>query len=481
MRFNVILRYVGVVTLLNAVCMFVSAFVSLLSRVDSAFYPLLLSGLLTAALGAFPLIFVEKSVQISNKEGYMIVVGSWLMACVVGMFPYMMWGGEFDVANAWFESVSGFTTTGATILSDVESLPRGLLFWRASTHLLGGVGVVMFALVIMPSLGKTKMLLTNVELSSLAKDNYRYQTQKIVRILLFVYIGMNVAETFLLKIAGMTWFDAITHSFSTIATGGFSTKNMSVAYFDSGWIELIIGFFMFMASIHLGLIYATIVGKSNNLFRSEVVRYYTVSLLVGAVAIALSNLSAGMYQSVGQALRTSLFQVLSIASTTGFATADTNLWTPFSVAILLFFMVQCGCAGSTSGGVKCDRILLSFKVFVARLRRQQHPNAVIRIKMDNIAQDQGSIEFVMLFIVAYLSLLVIGLIINTMCGLDLVTGFSAAATSIGCVGPGFGEIGSLDNFGTMPLAVKITSPVFMLLGRLEIFGLLQLFLIKWWR
>ena len=221
MRMDVVLRYVGSVMLFIALFMLLSAVISYVSGVDSSFYPLLLSSLLTALLGVFPLIFVEKSEQITTKEGFCIVVGSWLVACVVGMFPYLIWGGEFSLVNAWFESVSGFTTTGSSILTDVEALPRGLQFWRFSSTWIGGMGVVMFALLILPSLGRSKMTLSNVELSSMAKDNYRYRTQMIVQVLLVVYVGLTVLSTLLLKMAGMNWFDALCHAMSACATSGF--------------------------------------------------------------------------------------------------------------------------------------------------------------------------------------------------------------------------------------------------------------------
>ena len=238
MRVDVVLRYVGVVMLFIATFMLLSAGISYLSGVDSAFYPLLLSSLLTALLGAFPLIFVEKREQITNKEGFCIVVGAWLVACVVSMFPYLIWGGEFSLVNAWFESVSGLTTTGSTILNDVEALPRGLQFWRMSSTWIGGMGVVMFALVILPSMGRSKMMLSNVELSTMAKDNYRYRSQIIVQILLVVYVGLTILSTVMLKMAGMNWFDSLCHAMSACATSGFSTKNASVAYFNSPMIDI---------------------------------------------------------------------------------------------------------------------------------------------------------------------------------------------------------------------------------------------------
>lgn len=481
MRFNVILRYMGMVLLLNALFMLLSALISLANNMDTAFYPLLLAFMLTTVLGAFPLIFVDQSDQINTKEGYVIVVGAWLVACLVSTFPYLLWGGEFNFPTAWFESVSGYTTTGATALNDVEALPRGLLFWRSSTHWLGGVGVVMFALVIVPSLGRTKMTLSNVELSTLAKDNYKYRSQKVIQILLFVYVGITVCETLLLKIAGMNWFDAVNHAFSTVATGGFSTKNLSVAYFNSVWIEMIIMTFMVISGLHFGLIYATLMGKANNIFRSEVSRFYLITFAVVSVVVGVSIWLANIYPTIDTALRYASFQVASVLTTTGFATADSNLWTPLAVALLILMTLQCACAGSTSGGIKSDRIWLAFKVFRAKILQQQHPNAIIRIKLNNVVQDSALINFAMLFIVTYLMLVMIGTIVIAATGVDLLSSFSIIIACIGNVGPGFGEVSSMSNYSVLSPFVKIFSTLFMLLGRLEIFGLIQLFMLKWWK
>lgn len=480
MRTGLILKYIGGVLLLDSVFMLISAGISWLNGMDSGFSPMLLSCALTAILGFFPMVFVRRKEQINAKEGYCIVTGAWLLSCFVGTFPYLLYGGEFNMVNAWFESVSGFTTTGATILTDIEALPNGLLFWRSSTHWIGGVGVVMFALAILPSLGKTKMTLYSVELSTLAKDNFRYQAQKIIRILLFLYVGMTALVAVLLKIAGMNWFEAVNHAFSTISTGGFSTRNSSIAAFGNIWIELIIIVFTFVAGLHFGLIYATLAGKRNNIFRSEVARYYFLSATVGVTIITLSLWLSGTYSSVAEAFRYGLFQGINILTTTGFATADTNLWTPLAMTILFIFTLQCACAGSTAGGIKCDRILLSFKVLRSRIRQQQHPNAVLRIKLNGIVQDESTINFAMLYIVVYLLFVILGTLINTACGTDFVTGLTAAATCMGNVGPGFGEVGSMESFAYMPTVMKISSTALMLLGRLEIFGLIQLFMIKWW-
>lgn len=481
MRLYIVLRYIGLILALNAIFMLLSACVSILNGMDSAFYPLLQSFVLTVILGLFPLIFVPKSQQISNTEGYGIVVGSWLMACLVGMLPYVLWGGEFTLINAWFESVSGFTTTGASILNDVEALPKGLLFWRASTHWLGGVGVVMFVLIVLPSMGSTKMRLSNAELSSMAKDNFRYQTKKILQILLVVYVGLTAAETLLLRIAGMGWFDAVCNSFSTIATGGFCTKNASIAAYNSVSIEIIIMFFMMISGLHFGLIFGTLTGKNNNIFRSEISRYYVLSLLIGGCVIAADLWINGYYPNFWTSLRYGLFETISVSSTTGFATVDTSVWSPLAIILLMLFTIQCACAGSTAGGIKCDRMLLSFKAIKAMIIQRQHPNAIIRVKMNGVIQENHTVNMAVLFIIVYLILVGAGTVIFCAFNIDLETSFGMTISSLANAGSGFGEVGSMDNYHNVPTLAKAINTILMLLGRLEIFGFLQLFLINRWK
>ena len=481
MRIHVVIRYIGMMLIFLALFMLASAGVSLLNNHDSALYPLLLSSFVTMILGLFPLIFVERADEIKTKEGYAIVVGSWLVACIVGMFPYLIWGGEFSVINAWFESVSGFTTTGASILNDIEFLPRGLLFWRQSTTWIGGIGVVMFALVILPSLGRSRQLLYNVELSTIAKDNFHYRSYEIMRILIFVYVGLTLITTILLKLSGMCWFDAATHAMSACGTSGFSTKNASVAFFDNPTIELVMMGAMTISGIHFGILYATITGRRNNIFRSEVVRAYIGMMLIATLFIATSLYSEGIYPSFLESLRHASFQVVSITTTSGFATADTNLWTPLAIILLVFCSIVCGCAGSTSGGMKVDRLLLATKVIRNRINMQQHPNAVISTKTDGTVQGDNVLNLVMTFIVAYLLLALAGAVVYAMFGCDIMTSFTASIACISNVGPGFGEVGTMANYSLMPVVMKLNSTFLMLLGRLEIFGLIQLFFIRWWR
>ena len=461
--------------------MLAAAGVSLINNHDSAFYPLLLSSFLTAILGLFPLIFVERAEEIKTKEGYAIVVGSWLVACVVGTIPYLIWGGEFTLVNAWFESVSGFTTTGASILNDIEFLPRGLLFWRSATTWIGGIGVVMFALVILPALGRSRQLLYNVELSTIAKDNFHYRSREIMRILIFVYVGLTLVTTVLLKLAGMCWFDAATHAMSACGTSGFSTKNASVSFFDNPMIELVMMGAMTVSGIHFGILYATLTGRKNNIFRSEIVRVYIAMMLIASIVIAASLFSENIYPSFIESLRHASFQVVSITTTSGFATANTNLWPPLAIILLIFCSIICGCAGSTSGGMKVDRLVLALKVIRNRVKLQQHPNAIITTKTDGMVQGDNVLSLVLTFIVAYLLLALLGTIVYAMFGCDIMTSFTASISCISNVGPGFGEIGSFDNYADLPVILRLNSTVLMLVGRLEIFGFIQLFFLRSWR
>ena len=480
MRVHVVIRYIGMVLVFIAAFMLASAGVSLVNDHDSAFYPLLLASFLTAILGLFPLIFVERADDIKTKEGYAIVVGSWLVASVVGMIPYLIWGGEFTLVNAWFESVSGFTTTGASILNDIEFLPRGLLFWRSASTWIGGIGVVMFALVILPTMGRSRQLLYNVELSTIAKDNFHYRSREIMRILVFVYVGLTVVTTVLLKFSGMCWFDAVSHAMSACGTSGFSTKNASVAFFDNPMIELVMMGAMTLSGIHFGILYATITGRRNNIFRSEIVHAYIGMMLIASIVIAASLYSENIYPTFLESLRHASFQVVSLTSTSGFATADTNLWTPLAIILLIFCSIVCGCAGSTSGGMKVDRLVLALKVIRNRVKLQQHPNAVISTKTDGMVQGDNVLTMVLTFIVAYLILILMGTIVYAMFGCDITTSFTAAIACISNVGPGFGEVGSLDNYAELPTILKLNSTLLMLVGRLEIFGFIQLFFMRSW-
>lgn len=480
MRDHVVIRYMGLALLCNAVMMLLSAVVSIIYGVDTSFFPLLLSSFLCAIVGVFPLIFVPAELNIRTKESFVIVVGAWIISCLFGMLPYLLWGGEFDLVNAWFESVSGYTTTGGTILQNVEALPAGLLFWRSSTHVIGGAGIVLFALVILPSMSKARVSLSNVELSSFAKDNYNSRLQSTIRIILFVYVILIVTETIALKLAGMNWFDAINHSLSTIATGGFSTKNLSIAYYNNIWIEVVLIFYMVLAGLHFGLIFSSITNNRGNLFRSEVAKFYLWCVVAAALFISINLWTTSTYD-LWDSIRYGSFQLCAIITTTGFATVDSGMWPAFSVLMLIFMSVQCACAGSTSGGIKSDRLLLILKVFKVRFMQQIHPNAIITVKLNKSTVSGDVIHTTLIFVALYLVTLMLGAMVLSLMGIDLITSFTAAVACLGNVGPGFGGVSSLSNYAALPEASKLVCTVLMFAGRLELFGFLQLLFLKSWR
>ena len=479
MRPQIIIRYIGITLLFNAIFLLVSAAISAY-RFDAGFLPLLYSATIAALLGLFPMIFVPSAYDIRSDEGLAIVIFSWLLSSIIGALPYILYGGEFTFTNAWFESVSGFTTTGSTILNDIEALPLGLLFWRSTTHFIGGIGIIIFMLAVVPSISQAAMVLYKSEVSGLAVDNFQYRTKKTLQIILVVYLGLVLLETVMLLILGVNLFDAITHSFATIATGGFSPKNNSIAYYDSAAIEIVINIFMILSGIHFGLTFAAVTGNIKKIWKSSFVRYYVSAIAVGVILISI-NVHGNIYKSWVDAFRYAAFQLISLGTSTGFATADTAHWPPFAILILIFFTLQCACAGSTSGGIKVDRMLIFFKSVLYQFKRLKHPKAVFALKVDNSLIEQEVVSSSILYISLYVGTVFISSIILTGLGVDIMSSVSGSMAAMGNVGPGFSMVSSLSNFSQIPVAGKWVLSIVMLLGRLEIYALLMLFIFKFIR
>ena len=478
MRPHVILRYSGFILLFNAFFLFTSFLVSFIYS-DSAMLPLLYSAIITILFGVFPLIFVPPAIDISNKEGFTIVVSSWLLSCLVGLMPYILWGGEFTFTNAWFESVSGFTTTGSSILTNIEALPMGLLFWRASTHWIGGIGIIIFALSVLPSMGRAGMVLYRTEMSPLAMENFHNRTKNTLKILITVYVGLTMAEVIALLLCGMNLFDAITHSFATIATGGFSPRDSSIGYYGSISVEVVVMVFMVLSGLHFGLLFAAIRGNILNLWKSPIARYYILSMAVG-VTLTAFDIHGNQYAVWADSFRYAAFQVISVGTSTGFATADSNLWPPFSHLLLIFFTLQCACAGSTSGGIKADRIVLFWKGLMKGITKTRHPHAVVVPKISDLAIDSEMMEVCMLYVILYLGVVFVSSLVLTALGVDTLSAFSGSAATMGNVGPGFGMVGSIGNFSQIPDPGKWVLTLTMLLGRLEIFALILFVTARSW-
>ena len=468
MRPHIVLRYIGLVLLFNSLFLFISAVISALNN-DSALSALLYSGTVSTLFGLFPIIFVPAAADISKDEGLLIVIASWLLCCVIGSLPYILWDGAFSFTDAWFESVSGFTTTGSSIINNIEALPMGLLFWRASTHWIGGIGIIIFMLALLPAIGRATMILYQTEIAPLAKDNFQYRTKKSLQILLVVYIGLTILETLALWACKMSLFDAVTHAFATIATGGFSTKNTSIAYFNSLAVESVIMVFMVLSGMHFGLLFLAVTGNLRKAVKSAVLRYYLAALGVGWILITL-DIRFRMDLGWGQALRQGGFQLLSLGTSTGFASADSNPWPGLAKLVLIFFSLQCACSGSTSGGIKTDRLFIFLKSLTIQFRKLRHPKAVIIMKIDDNTIDQEIVQSSNLYLVSYLAVVFLTTLILTGLGVDLMSAFSAAVATTGNVGPGFGMVSSLGNFSQISDLGKWTLSFSMLIGRLEIYS-----------
>ncbi len=479
MRLHVVLRYVSLIFLLNAVFLFLSAIVSLIYS-DSAFLPLLYSAVLSFLFGAFPTIYVPPTEDITNKEGFIIVVASWLSSCLVGVLPYILYGGVFNFTNAWFESVSGFTTTGSSILTDIESLPMGLLFWRSSTHWIGGIGIIVFALSVLPSMGRIGMILYRREMSPIALKNFRYRTKEAMQILLAVYIGLTFLETFSLLFCGMNIFDAVTHSFATIATGGFSPKNLSIAHYHSLKIEVVVMVFMVLSGINFALLFGVLYGNVIELFKSTTVRYYLTTIIVSILLSSLF-LHGHYYLNWTDAFRYASFSGHFHRHFHGVCHSRSSVRHPFVILILIFLTLQCACAGSTSGGIKADRMVIFWQAIKKRMKLIEHPSAIVKAKVDGLAIEDDTLEYGILYISLYVGLVFLAALTLTMMGVDGLTSFSGSAATMGNVGPGFGSVGSTGNFSHIPQLGKWLLSLTMLIGRLEIFGFILIFVINKWR
>lgn len=460
---------VGKALLVSALFMFLSLIISMLEGRDAAFGPLLISFIITLLVGSFPFIFVKGIQPLSLKDGFLTIVLSWLLSFIFGMLPYVLYGGEFSLINAWFESVSGYTTTGSTILNDIEALPRSLVFWRSSTHYIGGLGVVVFLLLVIPEASPYRLKLTNMEMSSLSKEGYRYKSSKVVRVITTVYVTLTVTSFFALWAAGMPLFDAVNHAFSIAATGGFSTKNMSVGAFDSDAINLVVLFFMAVCAMHFGLIYAVFATGSLKPLKNSVVRYYFGSIAVMSLVIMFSLMTKGGYESWSRALLDSSFTVVSYLSTAGFAICDNSTWPWLAGVVLLIASFQCGCAGSTTGGIKVDRIIIAFKAVSNEIRHRLHPSSVSHARLSGQHLADDAVNAVLMYIVVYFLVIFVSILAVILCGTEATEAVSGVIASVGSVGPGLGELGCLDNYSAQPAMAKFIYSFDMFLGRVEIY------------
>ena len=481
MNWKIITWYFGISLVFVALLMGAAGIVACFTPGDGSRMPLLYSAFITGIVGFYPLIFVRKGRQpLSFREGNCIVVVVWIFACLFGMLPFLLYGHEFTLVNALFESVSGFTTTGASILNDIEALPRGLQLWRISTAWVGGIGIVtLFSMLIRERLDKST--LSGAEISSVAREPFAGErSNSFARRMLATYVALTGATFILLMFTGMGWFDALTNAMSACSTCGFCTRNTSIAYYANPAAEIILTVAMIAAGINFGILFLAILrGRPRFFVKSETIKVFLSLLAIATILVTVDLITRGHYPSVGDAIRDAAFQVASIATTTGFATKDTTLWPPLSMAMLILCSLICGCSGSTSGGIKIDRALLAAKGIHRKVELTIAPNAVKNIRVDGRAKADSQISDAYAYIFCYLLVLVVFSAVNITVGLDFTTSITASIACIGNVGPGFGEVGSMANYATFPGILKLTSMLEMLIGRLEIFPVLYLFRSFW--
>lgn len=473
-KWNITLRYAGISLIGVSLLMYLAAFIAFRNNSDESLDPLVFSAMAATLCGFFAIIRTQPQENMSIEEGFCIVTGCWIAACVFGAIPFIMFGGEFTVINAFFESVSGFTTTGASILNDIESLPKGLQFWRIATAWMGGIGIVTLVSLVISAQHDRHSVLASAELSDLAKSYYGGRKRNFVYRMIAVYLIITTASAIALKLTQMPWFDAVTLAMSACSTCGFCTKNTSVAFYDNVAVETILIVAMLMGATNFSLMFSTIWPDKRthkNLFNTQVVRWF-LALVATAILIVTGNLYfSGYCSTFPKALRLAAFQVVSLSTTTGFATADTNLWPSGCIGVLLLCSLVCGCSGSTSGGMKMDRFVIVIKSLRGLVNSLIGFKNVNRTKIDGQVKTEDNVTSILTFMGTYMLIIVIGAVIfaTTM---DFRTSISASIACMGSVGPGFGEVGSMGNYARFLGFQKIVAMIIMLLGRVEIFPML---------
>ena len=440
------------------------------------------AGAITSLFGLILWLSTRKNAnrELKKKDGYLIVVIGWLSMSCFGCLPYLFSGAIPDFTNAFFETLSGFSTTGATILTDIEGVHKGILFWRSLTQWIGGMGIIVLTVAILPILGIGGMQLFVAEAPGISPDKLQPRIQETAKRLWIIYLGLTLAETILLWAGGMSFFDAINHGLTTTSSGGFSTKNASIAHFTSPFIQYTIIVFMFLAGTNFTMTYLGLHGEFKKVMRNEEFRFYFLFIIIVSLLIGMIIFSLG-HDTVEKSLRDALFQVVSIISTTGYVTHDYTSWTFFLTVIFFLLMFAGGSAGSTAGGVKLVRHLILIKNSLLELKRQLHPSAIIPVRLNGKAVNRDITFNILAFIMIYILVYCLGSVIIASFGIDFETSLGAVATCLGNVGPGIGSVGPVDNFYFLPTATKWILAFFMLLGRLELFTVLMLFTPFFWK
>ena len=475
--------------------MFLALPFSLYHQESNAISGILNAGIISVFIG-FLLFFFNKptDTNIQKKEGYLIVTLGWLTLTLTGMLPYLFSGAIPNITDAFFETVSGYSTTGSTILTDIEATDKGILFWRSATHWIGGMGIIVLTIAILPLLGIGGMQLFLAEAPGPSADKLHPRITDTAKRLWLIYVSLTLTEFLLLKLAGMTWFDAINHAMSTMSTGGFSTKATSIAHYNGNpAIQYIIIFFMFVAGTNFVLTYFALKGKFKRITESEEFRYYAFAVLGTATIITIiilffqdPNLHTVLahpkvFGETESAIRHALFQVISVVTTTGFVSADFTMWSYFATGTFFALFFLGGSAGSTSGGVKVVRHIIMLKNSFLEFKKTLHPNAIIPVRYDGKSVSHTIVFNILSFFIIYMFIFIFGSVILTFMGMDFTSAIGAAASSLGNIGPAIGTVSPVDNFAHLTAPAKWFCGFLMLVGRLELFTVLILFSPSFWR
>ncbi|PRX57948.1 TrkH family potassium uptake protein [Flagellimonas meridianipacifica] len=489
---RIIVHIMGLLLLCNGSFMLLAAFASGIYK-DGATLDITLAAIVTMLFGVMAMFYTRgHKKEVKRREGYLVVTLGWLVMSLSGSLPYIFSGTIPTVTNAFFETISGYTTTGASILDDIESLPKGILLWRSLTHWIGGMGIIVLAIAILPLLGIGGMQLFAAEAPGPGGDKLHPRITDTAKRLWLIYVGYTAAETLLLKLAGMSFFDALNHSLATLSTGGFSTKNASVAFWNhEPLIQYIIILFMFLAGSNFVLSYFAFTGKVQRILKDEEFKYYTSFIVLFTIIVALvvlfkanvpvSDFHPMVWGEAESAFRHGLFQVIAVVTTTGFVTADFTGWTPFLTVFFFGIMFLGGSAGSTAGGIKVMRHLLIIKNGLLEFKRTLHTNAIIPVRYNSKTVTEHIVYNIIAFFVLYMLLFILGSLVLGFLGLDFVSAIGGSASSLGNVGPALGSLNPVSNYNSLPNAGKWWCAFLMLLGRLELFTVLILLTPYFWK
>lgn len=480
MDYGIVVKILGKLLMLESVLMLPSLLIAM-QRGTHDIKAFIITILIALILGFSFNRVKSREKSITTKEGLMIVALGWLVLSLVGALPLWISGGVSSYVDAFFESVSGFTTTGTTIIENVEILPDGILFWRSFTHWIGGMGILVFTISILPALGIGGFQIFKAESPGPVAGKIAPKIADTAKILYTIYISITITQVILLLIGGMNFYDSLVYTFGTVGTGGFATKNASVGHYNSSYIQMVIGFFMMLSGINFSLYYMLFKGKWREAVKDEEMKLYLI--IIGASVLGIMvNLLMTSYNSIGHAFKDSFFQVNSIITTTGYSTTDFNLWPTFSKSILFVLMLIGGSAGSTAGGTKVIRLLVNLKLIKREILQMFHPRAVKPVKINGKIMSQEAIEGINAFTVLYMMIFLLSTIFISLENVDMITAISSVAATLGNIGPGFGLVGPASTFAAYSPIAKIWFSILMLLGRLELFTIIALIVpTKWSR